>query len=147
MITKIYGIDATGLILELLAQLGISRVERLKIHSGKSPSRDSSYQALLPMMARTYAASHSIDAKARRYSSAPWTPARVRRGVTVCPKFEELDIEHRDGLHIKDIIGMAAARTSGGARLKSVRIFNQLGLENPWVHVLELRKHVLHVEG
>ena len=74
-------------------------------------------------------------------------PNTSSSGVMVCPKLEELDIEHRDLFHIKDVIGMASVRVSRGARLKSVRIFNQLGHENPEVHVLELRKHVLHVGG
>jgi hypothetical protein len=64
--------------------------------------------------------------------------------VVVCPKLEELVIEHMEMVDIKNIIRMAAARASRGAKLKSVRIVSQGGFVQ--IDVLELKKHVLHVE-
>ena len=50
-----------------------------------------------------------------------------------------------DGIPIdmKSVIGVVAARASKGAKLKSIRI---IGCKSVRTEVLELKKHVLHVE-
>jgi hypothetical protein len=63
--------------------------------------------------------------------------------TVVCPLLEELHIELKEEtLDLKDVIGMAAARASKGAKLKSVRIVQGSYTR---ADVLELKKHVLHV--
>ena len=68
-------------------------------------------------------------------------------GVVVCPELEKLVIEldpDRGTLYMKGIIGVAAARTLRGAKLKSVKIIGQG--QPARADVWELEKHVLHVE-
>ena len=55
----------------------------------------------------------------------------------VCPGLEEL--------YIKSMIEMVAARASRGSRLRTVRITEGQGGLGPG-DLLELRKHVVHVE-
>jgi hypothetical protein len=68
-------------------------------------------------------------------------------GDVICPKLENLVLVLRlsgERLDIKNVIEMAAARASRGAKLKSVRIVSQD--ESVQIDALELRKHVSHVE-
>jgi len=64
----------------------------------------------------------------------------------VCPKLEKIVIKYREALDIEDVIGMAAARASVGAKLKSVRFVRWNGTVFAHLDVLGLGKHVLHVE-
>ena len=138
-------VNATCFALESLARFDTSRTERLKIYPSDSPSGDLSYRALLPMKClRTFTLSHrsSPDAFIRTLD-----PNIVSSGIVVCPKLEELVLVLRlDGetLDIENVIGMAASRASRGAKLKSIRIVSHD--ESIRINVLELRKHVSHVE-
>jgi hypothetical protein len=138
-------IHTTHFILGSLAWLDTSRTERLKIDRGNSPSGDPLYRAFLPMKRlRTFTLSHSSspDALIRTLD-----PNIGSSGIVVCPKLEELVLVLRlDGetLDIKNVIEMAASRASRGAKLKSIRIVSRD--ESIRINVLELRKHVSHVE-
>ena len=144
VIARISRVDRTCSLLESLARFDTSKTERLKIESGNSPTSDPAYQALLPMKdlrtltlylcASTYTFVRALD------------PHTSSSGVLICPKLEDLVIEHRGPLDIKNVIGMAAARASRGAKLKSIRIINRQGLVHPRTDVIELGKHVLRVE-
>ena len=137
--------DPTCLVLESLAQFDTSKIERLEIDRGDSPSSGPPYRALLPMKAlRTLTISQC---------NSPHTfigalhPDMSSSEAVVCPKLEELTLVLRTDwgvFDIKRVTGMAAARASNGAKLKSVRIIGQ----NKFVRtdVLELEEHVLHVE-
>jgi hypothetical protein len=134
--------DKTSLALEALDQFDTSKTEQLEIGHGKSLSGDSPYRALLPMKhLRTltlyqFASSHSFV-----HALHPGTSSS---GITVCPKLEKLSIEHpEEALDLKDVIGMAAARASRGAKLKFVRITQGSCMRTD---ALELKKHALHVE-
>ena len=73
---------------------------------------------------------------------------RRSSGVVVCPKLEELVLvlpSDRETLNIKNVIDLAVARVSSGAKLRTIKIasmHDKLDL----VDVLELRKHVWQVE-
>ena len=64
--------------------------------------------------------------------------------VVVCPKLEELAIENWRTPNIGNVAGMAAERKSRGASLKLVRIVSHAKYVE--ADVLELKKHILHVE-
>ena len=70
--------------------------------------------------------------------------------VVACPKLEGLVLEFyfsRAEVDIKSLIGMAAARASRGAKLRSIRVVD--GRDEPRLDpagALELRKHAWHVE-
>jgi hypothetical protein len=137
--------DPTCLALESLAQFDTSKIERLEIERGDPPSSESPCRALLPMKAlRTLTLSQC---------NSPHTfigalhPDMSSSEAVVCPKLEELTLMLRtDGkiFDIKRVTGMAAARASKGAKLKSVRIIGQDKFVR--TDVLELEEHVLHVE-
>ena len=55
-----------------------------------------------------------------------------------------LAIEPQQALNLRNVEGMAAARESRGAKLKSVRVLSKR--EFAWADVLELKKYVFHVE-
>ena len=131
--------DETSFLLESLTQFDTSKTERLKIDLGDSPSSDAPYRALLPMKGlRTLALPQCITPHVFIHAMHPgMNPS----GVMVCPRLEELVIEYWKELGMEDIIGMAAARESRGTRLKLVRIICPVEVD-----VLELKKHVLHVE-
>jgi hypothetical protein len=145
MIPRTSRVDGTRLVLESLAQLDTSKTEQLEISCGDPPSSGPPYRALLPMKAlRTLTLSQCI--RPHPFIGA-LHPDAISSEPLVCPKLEELTLVlHNDGeiFDIKRVIGMAAARASKGAKLKSVRIFGQD--EFGWADVLELEKHVLHVE-
>jgi hypothetical protein len=65
----------------------------------------------------------------------------------VCPGLEELVLvpdKYMNTIDIKDVVGMAAARASRGARLRSVRVISKRKVKK--MDVLELEKHVLRVK-
>lgn len=137
--------DGIFLTLESLVHFDTSKTEQLKIDFGKSPSGDLPYQALLPMgnlrtltlreCIGTYNFVHALH------------PSMNLSGVVVCPKLEELVIVlYDEGLDIKHVIGTAAARASRGAKLRSVRIVGRNRAVRARRDVLELKKHVFHVE-
>jgi len=132
--------DETGFLLESLTQLDTSKVERLKIDLGDLLSSDPLYRALLPMKdLSTLTLSRCINPHVFTRALDPgMSPSGV---VPVCPKLEELVIEYRGTTDIENITETAAVREGRGARLKLVRIVSLVEVD-----VLELKKHVLHVE-
>jgi hypothetical protein len=137
--------NATCLVLESLDRFDTSKTERIQIDYGYSPSSDPLYRALLPMKhLRTLTLSrctspdifiHALD------------PIMSPSDDVACPKLEVLVLVldlHGEALDIKNVIEMAAARASRGAKLKSVRIIGQDELIQ--IDALELGKHVSHVE-
>jgi hypothetical protein len=141
-------VDKTCLMLESLGQFDTSKVERLEIDSGNSPSSDPLYRALLPM--------ERIRNLTLRQCTSPYVfvhalhPNKSSSGAVVCPKLEELVImlewgNDDDIVDMRSIIEVVAARASGGAKLKSIRIVGDID-KPAWTDVLELKKHVTHVE-
>jgi len=136
-----------SLALESLARFDTSKTKWLKIYSNSGPlSKDPPYRALLPMKnLRTLVLS--------RCTGLLYTFMEVLNPNTnpskevVCPSLEELvfvpcfrrDDEEFD---IRTVIEMAVARAARGAKLRTIKDRAEL---DP-VDVLELRKHILHVE-
>ena len=137
------GIRRTGdVLLEFLAQFDTTKTKRLEIGSDCSPSSGFPYRALLPMKdLRTLALYHCETPYTFIYALNPNVGSS---GIMVCPKLEELVIEPQQALNIRNVIGMAAARESRGAKLKSVSVLSQR--EFAQVDVLALKKYVVHVE-
>jgi len=131
----------TSLVLKSLARFGTSKTKRLKIDHGDTSSVDSPYQTLLPMsnlrtltLFQCLNPHHFIDA----------LHPGVSRTV-VCPKLEKLVLVLRvygETLDVERLTGMAAARALRGLKLMAVRILTR----EVAFDVLELEKHVLHVE-
>ena len=134
--------EDTDLVLESLNQFDTSKVERLRIDSCDFPSGDLPYRVLLPMKhLRTLTlyccASPHIFVHALH-------PTMNSSGIVVCPELDELAIDGGT-LDVRSVIEVAAARASGGTKLKSVRIvgnWDKFGQTD----VLELKEHVLDVE-
>ena len=144
MTPKVFQLGVACLVLEYLAHFDTSKTEHLEIISGNPPSSGPPYQALLPMK----------DLRALRLylCASPHTfihaldPSKSPSGLVVCPRLEKLAIDHREMLDIKDVIEMAAARESRGAKLGSATITNWDRSVYEQLDVLELRKYVSHVE-
>ena len=131
-------------VLEFLARFDTSKTERLKIAYNNPPSEDP-HQALLPMEGL-----HTLTLF-RCQSPHTFTDVlhpSMSSEVVVCPRLEELIFVPRtneEDFEIERVINMAAARASRGAKLARVRILDKDGKFDPG-SVLELGKHVLHVE-
>jgi hypothetical protein len=138
--------DVTCLVLGSLARFDTSKTERLKISRGNPLSSDPLYRALLPMKhLRTLTLSDCTSPEIFTHSL---DPSMSSSGVVVCSELEELVlILRRDGetLNVGDVIEMAEARASRGAKIKTVRIVGGRGELFP-VDALELKKHVWQVE-
>ena len=67
-------------------------------------------------------------------------------GAVVCPRLEEVFIGHGLVFDIKEVVGMVAARVSIGVKLKLVKLVPMSKVVYSPLEVLELKKHVLHVE-
>jgi hypothetical protein len=137
--------DDTGLVLESLNQFDTSKVERLRMDWGVSRSSDVSYRVLLPMkhlrtLTLYYCGNPHVFIHALH-------PIMSSPGTVVCPKLEELVIILRswETFDMKSVIGVAAARASGGTKLKSVRIVGKSDKFGQ-TDVLELKEHVVYVE-
>ena len=127
------------LVLESLAHFDTSKTEQLRIDLNDATPPDLLHQALLPMK--------DLHSLTLTYSQNPLVlihllDPTMSPPIVVCPKLEELVINHWKKPDVMDVIGMAAARESRGARLKLVRTISRLKS----IDVLELKKHVLHVE-
>jgi hypothetical protein len=136
-------VDKTRLVLESLDQFDTSKVERLEIYGGNSPSKSPPYRALLPMQClRTFTLRHCTSPNMFVHALHPNVSPP---GVVVCPKLEELVIVLDKGtLDMESVIEVVAARASRGAKLESVRF---VGKYHPaQTDVLELEKHVVDVE-
>ena len=136
-------VDKTRLVLESLNQFDPSKVERLTIDRGAFSPRHPPYRALLLMkhlrtLTLDHCANPHIFVQALHLTkSSPRTLA--------CPELEELIIVPDGGtLDMESVTEVAAARASRGAKLKTIRI---VGQDQPArADVLELEKHVFHVE-
>jgi hypothetical protein len=143
MILRTSQVDRTCFVLESLGHFDTSRTEHLTIDYGSSPSSDLPYQALLPMK-------HLSTLTLRRFASShifihALHPNMSPSGVVVCPKLEELVIGlGGTTIDMETVTGVVAARASRGAKLKSIKIVDRD--EPSGTDVLELQKHVLHVE-
>jgi hypothetical protein len=142
MIPSSSRVHETCLILESLDHFDTSKVERLRIYYGYSPSSGPLYQALLPMKClHTLALHHSVDLDIFIHALHPNMSSS---GDVVCPKLGNLVIVFDEmRLDMKSIIGVVAARASRGAKLKLVRIIGPGKIEP--TDVLELKKYVLDV--
>jgi len=136
--------DELGLVLEFLALLDTSGTERLKIDFYHNTSGDQNYQILLPM--KTLRTLRLEYPPSSHDFIQVLDPRNSSSGVVVCPKLEELIIQPNGQLDIGDVIGMAAARESKGAKLKSLWIFNLSEPEYAQSDVLKLKGHVSRVE-
>jgi len=141
MVPQVYG---TCLVFESLAPIDTSKTERLEIKCGEAPTSGPLSRALIPMnklrtliLTRCKNLHNLIHALHPNMSSSE---------VVVCPRLEELVIDHWETFAIENIVGMAAARASKGAELKTVRIIILLGAVYPQLDTSELEKHVSHVE-
>jgi hypothetical protein len=135
--------DETYSVLGSLDHFDTSKAEQLNIDRGNSSSSDQLYRALLPMKhLRTLTFRACLTPHVFIHALHP---DMTSSGVVVCPKLEELVIVlDWIPLDMESVIGVVAARASRGANLKSVRIIGQHKFER--ADVLELKKHVLHVE-
>jgi len=137
--------DPTGVALESLAELDISKTERLEIDCGCLGFREPLYQALLSMNdLRTLTLSGCRFPHIFIYALQPsMSPSEV----VVCPKLEELVLvlhPHERMFHTTRVIEMAAERASRGEKLRTFSVFGGQSIAN--VDVSELRKHVWNVE-
>ena len=138
------GASIVDFVLESLSRFNTSTVEQLEISRSDPLPEDLLYQALLPMenlhiliISRCGYLDPFICALDTRIGS--WN-------VLACPKLEELvpRVRREDEFDVYGMVGMAAARASRGAKLRSVRVV-ALGKFTP-VDVSELGKHVSQVE-
>jgi len=139
-----FGNDETDSIFEFLAKFDTSKTKRLKIDHGHLLSRESLYEALLPMK----------DLRTLTLSKCnfQYTPIHALElcswEVVVCPKLEEFVLmphpHERMSRIIVGAIRMAAARVSRGEKLGTFRIVG--GLDAVDLDVSELRKYVCNVE-
>ena len=139
----------TSLALESLARFDTSKTKRLRIDSIDAPSRDPAYRALLAMKNLCTLVLSRSSGLLYTFMDA-LNPNTSPAKEVVCPSLEELvfvlhiwgNVEEGEEFDIGTVIEMAAARASKGARLRTVKDQAKLDL----MDVLELRKHVLHVE-
>ena len=134
--------NGTPMVLEALGQFDTSKIEHLEIGCSKSLSSDPPYRTLLPMKHLRTLSLYEFE-NSHIFIDA-LHPGMSPSGLVVCPKLKKLWIElHEETLDLKGFVGMAAARASRGAKLKSVTI-----RQNSYVRtdVLELRKHVSRVD-
>ena len=137
--------DTICLAVDSLGQFNTSETERLDIDYCYLSSTELPYRALLPMKnLRTLTLSRFIH----QCALVALHPDLYSSKDAVCPKLEELVLvlgPDGEGFDIKGVIEIAAARASRGAKLSTVRIIVGRGKLDPR-GVLELRKHVSHVE-
>lgn len=134
--------SAAHITMRILGSLDVSKTGLLKLICSKPLCGDVLYDHLLRMSnlhTLTIFASHNLSSFLRILD-----PDRNPSNVLVCPKLENLiSYIHRES-NAQTMINMAAARMSRGSRLKSVRIISKVKLAPKMV--LELRKHVFHLE-
>ena len=134
------------LLLGCLANFDTSKTERLElIQCSNPPNGDPVCQLLLPMKdLRTLKLDRCEDSRIYIHALDPKTSSS---GDMICPKLEELFVMHEErAFDIKNIVVVAAVRASRGAKLKSVKIVTFTRTRYSQPDVLELKKHVLHVE-
>lgn len=144
LVPQTFGFGATAIGLESLALFDTSKTRRLDLTNSDPLSKHLLYQTLLPMknlLTLTISECHNPSFFFRTLD-----PSLDPSNVLVCPKLEMLVlcIDRKEGFDFQTVMNMAASRASRGAKLKFVRIESRV--EFVPVTVLELRKHVLHVE-
>ena len=136
--------DRTYMALESLAHFNTSKTEQLEIVGSDPPSCDPPHRAFLPM--KNLRTLTLVRCKNPHFFVHALDPGMSLSGVVVCPKLEELVIEHREMFDIRSVTGTAAARASKGVGFKIVRIVPWRKVVHPQLDVLELEKYVRHVE-
>lgn len=140
-------VNATLLVLGSLVRFDTAKTEQLEIVRGDPLSSNPLYYALLPMKdLRTLTLS---QCRSPHIFIRALNPSMRPSGIMVCPKLAELVLDlnlDREEFDIRSMIEMAEARTSGGAKLRAIRIINRNddSKVDP-ADVLELREHVLDV--
>jgi len=137
-----------SLALESLARFDTSKTKWLRIDSSSSPlSRDVPYRALLPMKnLRTLVLSRCTGLLCAFMDVLNPNTSPLKE--VICPSLEELVFvlrlwkDDEEEFDIQSVIEMAAARAARGAKLGTVKDRAELDPAD----VLELRKHVSHVE-
>ena len=128
-----------------LARLDTSKVERLEVVNDADPYLEPPYQQLLPLKClRTLTLSRCANLDTYLEALHPNTSLSK---VMACPELGKLTIVLRtDGeFDPKFVIGITAARAARGAKFGTVRIVGGQDRLDPG-DVLELRKHISHVE-
>ena len=134
--------EGTDLVLDSLDLFDTTKAEQLEIYSANPQSSYLPYQALLPMK--------DLRTLTLYDCGSPHSFIRALdpsiSGVLVCPKLKILAVRPHGMLNIKDIIRMAAARESGGAKLKTFRIIGTWGSVCSEIDLLELGIRVGNLE-
>ena len=136
-----------SLVIKSLPRFDTSKTKRLRVESDSRPlSRKLSYRALLPMKSLRTLVLSRCTGLSRAFIDVLNPNTSLSKEV-VCPSLEELVFVlglwgNEEEFDIQAVIEMAAARASRGVKLGTFRDHAELDL----VDVLELRKHVLHVE-
>lgn len=137
--------DGVCLMLQSLALFDTSETKHLEINFNSNPASYPPYNTLSPM--KDLRTLELYRCKTPDIFIRALDPTNSSSGVVVCPKLEEVIMNYEGTLDVKSVIGMAAARGSSGAELKS------LGISSPWggpnlaqSDVSELEKHVFRLE-
>ena len=138
------GPDTTRSVIRSLAQLDTSTTKCLEIISGDALSKN--LCQALPSLKNLRTLTLSLCKNLPSFILALY-PGLDSANPIVCPKLEELVFRTEQRFDIESMIMVAAARASGGAPLKSVRIINRGGELVPREEVRELLKYVLRVEN
>ena len=139
--------DSTSLTLESLAEFDTSKIEWLKIDHGHLLSGELLYRTLLPM--KDLRALTLFSCSNPHIFIHALQPGTRSSEVVVCPKLEEITLvlQFERMFDITSVIEMAAARASGGRKLRIIRIIDgREGAEGADLDVSELRKHAWNVE-
>lgn len=144
MVCDDFGVNSAELVLESLARFDTSTAKQLEISYRDPPSKDLLYQALLPMKNL-----RTLTIPQRKYLHPlirALDPEVNSSNVLTCPKLEELHLcfGRKGVFYIETVVGMAVARASRGAKLRSVRVVNPEKFAP--LDLSELRKHVSEVE-
>ena len=134
----------TCLALESSGYFDTSKIEWLKIDWAPSPTSDRLSRALLPMKTLRTLTIYGWDDPCILVLALD--PSMSSSGVVICPKLEELIIEHWVKFDIKCIMRAVAARASRGAKLETLRIVLRGSAAVSQLDKMELEKHVSHVQ-
>ena len=137
--------DWTCSMLNSLVHFDLSTAEHLEIDRGYCPS-SGPFRAVLHSM-KNLRSIRLSECKSSCTFICALHPSTSSSGVMVCPKLEKfIFVLGSDGLGMKSVIEMAAARASRGAKLMCVTLKRNEGARYSQLDLLELEKHVLRVE-
>ena len=129
--------------LESLGHFDTSKTERLELESYFDMSGDPLYQTLLLMNdLRTFKLNLGASSEILLDALDPSTSSS---GAVACPRLEDLVIETDWQIDLKPIMRVAAARASGGAKLKLVTFVKPPEIVFSRADTLEIVKHLLPV--